>query len=98
MFANDDSIPKDELITTYNKGDVLVFRADFVHGGAGFHKDNLRIHIYYDRKNIYRNRGSTQKIVVPPPRFRKIITRSTTTTKGDSGKRKSKSKRSVWGC
>ena len=37
-----------------NRGDVLVFRADLVHGGAAFELANVRIHAYLDVEGVNR--------------------------------------------
>lgn len=31
-----------------DKGDVLIFRADMIHGGSSYEKENIRIHAYLD--------------------------------------------------
>jgi hypothetical protein len=41
-----------------NKGDVLVFRADCVHAGAAFEKDNVRLHCYLDIPEMAHPRNS----------------------------------------
>jgi len=34
-----------------NRGDVVVFRGDLVHGGAAFAELNIRVHCYLEPKN-----------------------------------------------
>jgi len=36
------------------KGDVLIFRADLIHGGSSYEKENIRIHAYLDSPIVKR--------------------------------------------
>lgn len=40
-------------------GSVLVFRGDFVHGGAAYEVDNVRLHCYLDAPAVKARRGNT---------------------------------------
>jgi len=42
-----------------NKGDILVFRADCIHAGADFDKDNIRLHCYLDSTYVPRTPNRT---------------------------------------
>jgi len=37
-----------------DKGDVLIFRADLVHAGSSYTKENIRIHSYLDHPSVKR--------------------------------------------
>lgn len=37
-----------------DKGDVLIFRADMIHGGSSYEKENIRIHAYLDSPLVKR--------------------------------------------
>ena len=45
-------------------GEVLVFRQDLMHAGAGFLSSNLRIHRYFDVPNINRVNNTTMVLEV----------------------------------
>lgn len=42
-----------------NKGDVFVFRADLIHAGSGYDKENHRLHCYLDSEYIKREPNKT---------------------------------------
>ena len=42
-----------------NVGDLLVFRGDLVHAGAGYNHDNIRLHCYMDHKSTKRTHNVT---------------------------------------
>lgn len=54
-------IPKTTAIL--NKGDVLIFRADFIHAGSSYQEENIRIHSFLDNPKIKRNKNVTNIIV-----------------------------------
>jgi hypothetical protein len=37
-----------------DKGDVLIFRADMIHAGSSYEKENIRIHAYLDSPIVKR--------------------------------------------
>ena len=37
-----------------DEGDVLIFRADLIHGGSSYEKENIRIHAYLDSPVVER--------------------------------------------
>jgi hypothetical protein len=41
------------------KGDVLIFRADMIHGGSSYEKENIRIHAYLDSPLVKRIHNRT---------------------------------------
>lgn len=42
-----------------NPGDLLIFRGDLVHAGAGFDLFNIRIHTYLDAMGVHRTKDTT---------------------------------------
>ena len=44
-------------IYTLYSGDILVFDGDLIHAGAGYDKENVRIHAYLDVDDIYREKN-----------------------------------------
>ena len=42
-----------------NKGDIVIFRCDFVHSGSGYDKENIRLHCYLDSKTVLRDPNRT---------------------------------------
>jgi hypothetical protein len=42
-----------------NSGDLLIFRGDLVHAGAGFDSFNIRIHTYLDAMGVHRTKDTT---------------------------------------
>lgn len=42
-----------------NAGDILLFRADLVHSGASYTKNNVRIHCFLDRRGVKRTENDT---------------------------------------
>ncbi len=42
-----------------DRGDILVFRGDFVHAGSGYKADNYRIHYYLDSPDVSRANNRT---------------------------------------
>jgi len=50
-------------------GDILIFRADLVHAGSGYDKENVRIHVYLDTDYVIRNPNKTWIIRKHAPSF-----------------------------
>ena len=42
-----------------NKGDIVIFRADLVHAGSDYDKENIRLHVYLDSPIIDRTPNRT---------------------------------------
>lgn len=51
-YDNFDIIERKVLIM--NKGDLLFFRGDIIHAGAGYTTDNYRLHCYMDSESVER--------------------------------------------
>lgn len=49
-------------VVQLEKGDVLLFRGDFVHAGAGYDTDNYRLHCYMDSPHVKRKSNVTWTI------------------------------------
>lgn len=44
----------------FNRGDMVIFRGDLVHGGSSYDNYNIRIHTYMDHPRVKRKANSTQ--------------------------------------
>ena len=47
-----------------NAGDLLLFRADLIHGGASYTRRNIRLHAYLDVRNAKRKKNETYFISI----------------------------------
>lgn len=51
-----------KTIVNLNKGDILIFRADFIHAGSEYIEENIRLHSFLDNPKIKRRRNATNVI------------------------------------
>jgi hypothetical protein len=56
-----------------DKGDILVFRADFVHAGSGYEDENVRLHCFLDSDKIFRHHGDTFRMDKAHPSIANLI-------------------------
>jgi len=61
LFAlqEDTSLHVEGARIELSAGDALVFTGDTVHSGAGYGRDNTRIHVYLDTDTVCRERNTT---------------------------------------
>lgn len=55
----EEAEPVEKTTVYLNPGDVLVFRGDLVHAGAGYEDENVRVHTFLESPLYMRRRNST---------------------------------------
>jgi len=53
----------DKLTVEMNSGDMIIFRGDLVHAGAGYDEENYRLHAYMDSQKVPRIHNRTWLIM-----------------------------------
>jgi hypothetical protein len=48
-----------DMVVTFDRGDILVFRGDTPHAGASYDAHNVRVHVYGDSSAVYRDENKT---------------------------------------
>ena len=56
-----------------NKGDVIVFRSDVIHGGSEYDTENIRLHCYLDSPDLCREDDTTFIIKLDAPELNSLI-------------------------
>jgi hypothetical protein len=62
--CNDANISAEMLRVKLNAGDLLLFRADLIHGGASYIQRNIRLHAYLDVRRAKRRKNETYFITI----------------------------------
>lgn len=47
---------REKEVIRFGKGDVLIFRRDFIHGSGDYANENARLHVFLDPKGTPRKR------------------------------------------